>query len=157
MIKEFKTHTGVHTELLNKKIGGLPTLRVVGWSKKLLTKEFKTQVKKAIWDATVESRMFDLLLTYNGSVGVIANGNFYIINNMSSEDEIDGLRLSRVGVVNALPQEVRAQMVYMGSWRNFQISKSDNKAIPHHYFEIEPNVWYECYARGGYVIFVKGC
>lgn len=147
----------IHTEPLNEKIGGLPTLRVIGLLKNPLTKEFKTQVKKAIWDATVESRMFDLLLTYNGSVGVIANGNFYLISNMSSEDEIDGLSLSRVGVVNALPQEVRAQMVYMGSWRNFQISDSDYSAIPHHYFEIEPNVWYGCYARGGYVIFVKGC
>ena len=147
----------IHTEPLNEKIGGLPTLRVIGLLKNPLTKEFKTQVKKAIWDATVESRMFDLLLTHNGSVGVIANGNFYLINNMSSEDEIDGLSLSRVGVVNNLPQEVRAQMVYMGSWRNFQISDSDYSAIPHHYFEIEPNVWYECYARGGYVIFVKEC
>ena len=147
----------IHTEPLNEKIGGLPTLRVIGLLKNPLTKEFKTQIKKAIWDATVESRMFDLLLTYNGSVGVIANGNFYLINNMSSEDEIDGLSLSRVGVVNALPQEVRAHMVYMGSWRDFQISKSDNEAIPHLYFEIEPNVWYECYALDGYVIFVKGC
>ena len=147
----------IHTEPLNEKIGGLPTLRVIGLLKNPLTKEFKTQVKKAIWDATVEARMFDLLLTYNGSVGVIANGNFYLISNMSSEDEIDGLSLSRVGVVIALPQEVRAQMVYMGSWRNFQISDSDYSAIPHHYFEIEPNVWYGCYARGGYVIFVKGC
>lgn len=147
----------IHTEPLNEKIGGLPTLRVIGLLKNPLTKEFKTQVKKAIWDATVESRMFDLLLTYNGSVGVIANGNFYLINNMCSEDEIDGLSLSRVGVVNNLPQEVRAQMVYMGSWSNFQISKTDDKAIPHNYFEIEPNVRYECYALGGYVIFVKGC
>ena len=157
MIKEFKTHTGVHTELLNKKIGGLPTFRVIGWQKKLLTKEFETQLKNAICDSIVEYDMFDLLLAYTGSVGVIANGNFYLINNMYGKDETDGLSLSHVGVMNNLPQDVRAHMVYMGSWRDFQISKTDDKAIPHHYFEIEPNVWYECYARDGYVIFVKGC
>ena len=148
----------IHTEPLNEKIGGLPAFRVIGWSeKKLLTKEFETQVKNAIWTHVVESGVFDKLLTYTGSVGVIANGNFYLINNMSGKDETDGLNLSCVGVVNALQPEVSAQMVYMGSWRNFQISDSDYEAIPHNYFEIEPNVRYECYARGGYVIFVKGC
>ena len=148
----------IHTEPLNEKIGGLPASRVIGWSeKKPLTKEFETQVKNAIWGTIVEYEMFDLLLAYTGSVGMIANGNFYLINNMSGRDRTDGLSLSRVGVVNNLPQEVRAQMVYMGSWRNFKISKSDYRAIPHHYFEIEPNVRYECYARDGYVIFVKGC
>ena len=147
----------IHTEPLNEKIGGLPAFRVIGWSeKKLLTKEFETQVKNAIWDTIVESGIFDKLLTYTGSVGVIANGNFYRINNMSGKDETDGLSLSCVGVVNALQPEVSAQMVYMGSWRNFQISDSDYEATPHYYFEIEPNVWYGCYARGGYVIFVKG-
>lgn len=29
--------------------------------------------------------------------------------------------------------------------------------IRHHYFNIEHDVWYECYALGGYVVFVKGC
>ena len=139
----------IHTEPLDCKIDGLPTFRVIGWSEnKHLT---------AICDAIVEYEMFDLLLAYTGSVGVIANGNFYLINNMSGKDETDGLSLSCVGVVNALPPEVSAQMVYMGSWRNFQISDSDYDATPHYYFEIEPNVWYECYARDGYVIFVKGC
>ena len=147
----------IHTESLDCKIDGLPTFRVIGWQKKLLTKEFETQVKNAIWDTIVEFGMFDKLLTYTGSVGVIAHGNFYLINNMSGKDETDGLNLSCVGVVNSLPQEVRAQMVYMGSWRNFQIAKSDYEAIPHHYFEIEPDIWYECYACGGYVIFIKGC
>lgn len=148
----------IHTEPLNEKIGGLPTLRVIGWSeKKHLTKEFETKLKNTICNVIVEYDMFDKLLTYTGSVGVIANGNFYLINNMSGKDETDGLSLSCVGVMNSLPQEVRAQMVYMGSWSNFQISKTDNKAIPHNYFEIEPDVRYECYARGGYVIFVKGC
>lgn len=147
----------IHTEPLNEKIGGLPAFRVIGWSeKKLLTKEFETQVKNAIWDTIVESGIFDKLLTYTGSVGVISNGNFYLVNNMSGKDETDGLSLSCVGVVNSLPPEVSAQMVYMGSWRNFQISDSDYEATPHYYFEIEPNVWYGCYARGGYVIFVKG-
>lgn len=147
----------IHTEPLNEKIGGLPTFRVEGWSNKHLIKEFETQVKNAIWDAIVESDMFDKILTYTGSVGVIAHGNFYLISNLSGKDETDGLSLSCVGVVNSLPQELRVQMVNMGSWRNFQISISDYEAIPHRYFEIEPNVWYECYARDGYVVFVKGC
>lgn len=147
----------IHTEPLNQKIGGLPAFRVIGWSKKHLMKEFEIPVKDAIWEATMESEMVDTLHTYTGSVGVIAHGNFYLINNMSGKDETDGLSLSRVGVVNALPPEVRAQMVYMSSWRNFQISASDYKARPHTCFEIEPDVWYECYARDGYVIFVKGC
>lgn len=144
---------GIHTEQLNEKIGGLPAFRVIGWPKKKLL----TKVKNAIGAPIVECEKFDKLLTYTGSVGVIANDNFYLINNMSGKDEADGLSSSCVVVVNALPPEVREQMVYMGSLRNFQISKSDNKPIPHYYFEIEPNVWYECYARGGYVIFVKGC
>ena len=147
----------IHTESLNEKIDGLPTFRVIGWSKKPLTKELEIPVNDAIWKDTIEYEMFDKLLTYTGSVGVIAHGNFYLLNNMSCKDETDGLILSYVGVVNNLPQEIRAQMVYMGSWSNFQISKTDDKAIPHLYFEIEPNVWYECYARSGYVIFVKGC
>lgn len=147
----------IHTEPLNEKISGLPAFRVNGWSNKHLMKEFETKVKNAIWDAIVEYDMFDKLPSYTASVGVIANGNFYLINNMSGKDETDGLSLSCVGVVNALPPEVREQMVYMGSWRNFQISDSDYKARPHTYFEIEPNVCYECYARGGYVVFVKGC
>lgn len=147
----------IHTEPLDQKIGGLPAFRVLGWSKKLLMKKFEIPVKDAIWEATMESEMVDTLHSYTGSVGVIAHGNFYLINNMSGKDETDGLSLSRVGVVNSLPPEVRAQMVYMSSWRNFQISNSDYEARPHTYFEIEPNVWYECYARDGYVIFVKGC
>lgn len=147
----------IHTEPLNEKIDGLPAFRVLGWSNKHLMKEFEIPVKDAIWEATMESEMVDTLLTYTGSVGVIAHGNFYLISNLSGKDETDGLNLSRVGVVNALPPEVKAQMVYMGSWRNFQISNSDYKARPHTYFEIEPNICYECYARDGYVIFVKGC
>lgn len=147
----------IHTEPLNEKIGGLPAFCVKGWSKKHLMKEFEIPVKDAIWEAYVESEMFDTLRTYTGSVGVIAHGNFYLINNMSGKDATYGLSLSRVAVVNALPPEASAQMVYMGSWRNFQISASDYKARPCSVFEIEPNIWYECYARDGYVIFVKGC
>lgn len=147
----------IHTEPLNQKIGGLPAFRVIGWSKKLLMKEFEIPVKDAIWEATMESEMVDTLKSYTGSVGVIAHGKFYLISNLSGKDETDGLSLSRVGVVNALPPEVRAQMVYMSSWRNFQISNSDYEARPRPDFEIEPNIWYECYARDGYVIFVKGC
>lgn len=147
----------IHTVPLDEKIGGLPAFRVVGWSKKLLKKEFEIPVKDAIWEATMESEMVDTLHTYTGSVGVIAHGNFYLINNLSGNDETDGLTLSRVGVVNVLPPEVKAQMVYMSSWRNFQISDSDYKVRPRLDFEIEPDIWYECYARDGYVIFVKGC
>lgn len=62
-----------------------------------------------------------------------------------------------MAVVNSLPIEVKAQMVYMCSWRNFKISYSDKKINVITDFEIEPNIWYECYARDGYVIFVKGC
>lgn len=147
----------IHTESLNRKIDGLPAFRVIGWSKKLLMKEFEVPVKDAIWEAVVESEMFDTLHSYTGSVGVIAHGNFYLVNNLSGKDETYGLSISRVGVVKALPPEVRAQMVYMSSWRNFQISDSDNKMRPRSDLEIEPNIWYECYARDGYVIFVKGC
>lgn len=147
----------IHTVSLNRKIGGLPAFRVIGWSKKLLKKEFEIPVKDAIWEATMESEMVDTLKSYTGSVGVIAHGNFYLINNMSGKDKTDGLTLSRVGVVNVLPPKVKAQMVYMSSWCNFQISNSDRHALARPYFEIEPNVWYECYARDGYVIFVKGC
>ena len=147
----------IHTEPLNQKIGGLPAFRVIGWSKKLLMKEFEIPVKDAIWEATMESEIVDTLKSYTGSVGVIAHGKFYLISNLSGKDETDGLSLSRVGVVNALPPEVRAQMVYMSSWRNFQISNSDCHARARSDFEIEPNIWYECYARDGYVIFVKGC
>lgn len=147
----------IHTVPLDEKIGGLPVFRVIGWSKKLLKKEFEIPVKDAIWKATLESEMVDTLFSFRGSVGVIAHGNFYLISNLSGNDETDGLSLSWVGVVNALPPEVRAQMVYMSSWRNFQISNSDCQALPRPDFEIEPNIWYECYARDGYVIFVKGC
>lgn len=147
----------IHTEPLNKKIGGLPVFRVLGWSNKLLMKEFEIPVKDAIWKATMESKMVDTLFSYSGSVGVIAHGNFYLISNLSGKIETDGLSLTRVGVVNSLSPEVRAQMVYMSSWRNFQISNSDCQALPRSDFKIEPNIWYECYVRDRYVIFVKGC
>lgn len=147
----------IHTVPLDEKIGGLPAFRVIDWSKKLLKKEFEIPVKDAIWEDTMEPEMVDTLYSYTGSVGVIAHGNFYLINNLSDKDETDGLTLSRVGVVNVLPPEVKAQMVCMSSWRNFQISDSDYEVSPHPDFEIEPNIWYECYTRGGYVIFVKGC
>ena len=61
----------IHTEPLDQKIGGLPAFRVIGWSKKLLMKEFEIPVKDAIWiwEATMESEMVDTLHTYTGSVG----------------------------------------------------------------------------------------
>ena len=110
----------IHTEPLNEKIGGLPAFRVIGWpEKKLLAK-----VKNAIGAPIVECEKFDKFLTYTGSVGVIANGNFYLINNMSGKDETDGLSSSCVVVVNALPPEVSAHMVYMAHGAT---SKSPNQ------------------------------
>lgn len=59
----------IHSEALNEKIGGLPAFRVIGWSKKVLMKEFEIPVKDAIWEATMESEMVNTLYSHTGSVG----------------------------------------------------------------------------------------
>lgn len=143
-------------ESTKRSTNGLPTFKVKGWRKSQLAKDTEFLVKDAIWEAVNETEMSVTTKSYNRSVGVITYGNFYLIDNLKAHKGA-GLEVSKVAVVNSLPIEVKAQMVYMCSWRNFKISYSDKKINVITDFEIEPNIWYECYARDGYVIFVKGC
>lgn len=142
-------------ESAKRSTNGLPTFKVKGWRKSQLAKDTEFLVKDAIWEAVNESEMHVTTNSYNRSVGVIARGCFYLIDNLKAH-KWDGLEISKVAVVNSLPTEVKTQMVYMGSWRDFKVSYSDKKIDVITDFEIEPNIWYDCYARDGYVVFVKG-
>lgn len=85
-----------------------------------------------------------------GSVGVIYDGEFFLISNFRG----DGL--TRVGVVDNLSDELTAQMHFMGYYhgKHLIISDNDCAVIPRTDLEIDREAWYACYSRDGIVIFV---
>ena len=86
-----------------------------------------------------------------GSVGVIYDGDFFLVPNFCG----DGL--TRVGVIDELPDELKAQMHFMGYFhgKHLLISDNDCHVIPCTDLDIEKEAWYACYSRGGIVVFVK--
>lgn len=85
-----------------------------------------------------------------GSVGVIYDGEFFLVPNFRG----DGL--TRVGVLDNLSDELTAQMHFMGYYhgKHLLISDYDCAVIPRPELDIEKEAWYACYSRDGIVIFV---
>ena len=85
-----------------------------------------------------------------GSVGVIYDGEFFFVSNFRG----DGL--TRVGVIDDLPDELKAQMHFMGYFhgKHLIISDNDCHVIPRTDLEIDKEAWYACYSRDGIVIYV---
>lgn len=85
-----------------------------------------------------------------GSVGVIYDEEFFLVPNFRG----DGL--TRVGVIDDLSDELKAQMHFMGYFhgKHLMISDNDCHVIPRTDLEIDREAWYACYSRDGIVIFV---
>ena len=86
-----------------------------------------------------------------GSVGVIYDGEFFLVSNFRG----DGL--TRVGVIDELSDELKAQMHFMGYYhgKHLIISDNDCHVIPCTDLDIDKGAWYACYSRDGIVVFVK--
>ena len=131
---------------LDHKIDSLCAFRVVPDPNETVTKDFeKCVVRNAI--------AYNFIKTDSdaGAVGVIYDGEFYLIPNFRG----DGL--TRVGVIDNLSDELTAQMHFMGYFhgKHLLISDNDCHVIPRPDLEIEREAWYACYSRDGIVVFVK--
>ena len=86
-----------------------------------------------------------------GSVGVIYDGEFFLVSNFRGDV------LTRVGVIDDLSDELKAQMHFMGYYhgKHLIISDNDCHVIPCTDLEIDKEAWYACYSRDGIVVFVK--
>lgn len=131
---------------LNHKIDGLRAFRVDPDPSETVTKDFEWHaVCNAIADNFVKTDADD------GSVGVIYDGEFFFVPNFRG----DGL--TRVGVVDELSDELKAQMHFMGYFHGkyLMISDYDCQVIPRTDLEIDREAWYACFSRNGIVVFVK--
>lgn len=89
----------------------------------------------------------------NGYVGLIFPDKFLLIPSFNGK-----VNVAIVGIADELPEEFKMQMHYMGlyyGYEGFQVSNSDVDAIPCRDLKFDPYTWYECYSRGGLVVFVK--
>ena len=86
-----------------------------------------------------------------GSVGVIYDGEFFLVSNFRGDV------LTRVGVIDDLSDVLKAQMHFMGYFhgKHLLISDNDCHVIPCTDLEIDKEAWYACYSRDGIVVFVK--
>lgn len=130
---------------LDHKIDSLRAFRVEPSPNETVTKDFEWYVvRNVIADNCIK--------TYSeaGSVGVIYDGEFFLVPNFHG----DGL--TRVGVIDELPDELKAQMHFMGYFhgKHLLISDYDCAVIPRTDLEIDREAWYACYSRDGIVIFV---
>lgn len=131
---------------LYRKIDGLRAFRVDPDPCETVTKDFEWfAVRTAIADNFIKTG------ADAGSVGVIYDGDFFLVSNFHG----DGL--TRVGVVDELPDELKAQMHFMGYFhgKHLMISDYDCVVIPRTDLEFDREAWYACYSRGGFVVFVK--
>lgn len=130
---------------LDHKIDSLRAFRVEPDPCEIVTKDFEWYiVRNAIADNYIKTD------SEAGSVGVIYDGEFFLIPNFCG----DGL--TRVGVIDELPDELKAQMHFMGYFhgKHLIISDNDCHVIPCADLEIDREAWYACYSRDGIVIFV---
>lgn len=87
-----------------------------------------------------------------GDVGLIYPDKFLLIPSFSGK-----IKAAIVGIADELPEKLKMQMHYMGSYygfEGFQVSDSDVDAIPRTDLKFDPYAWYECYAMDGIVVFV---
>lgn len=131
---------------LDHKIDSLCAYRVVSDSHETITKDFEWYVvRNAIANNYIKTD------AEAGSVGVIYDGEFFLVSNFHG----DGL--TRVGVVDSFPDELKVQMHFMGYFhgKHLIISDNDYQVIPRTDLEIDKEAWYACYSRDGIVVFVK--
>lgn len=131
---------------LDNKIDGLRAYRIEPDPNEAVTEYFE-------WDVVREAIAVNFIKTDSdaGSVGVIYDGEFFLVPNFRG----DGL--TRVGVLDNLSDELTAQMHFMGYFhgKHLLISDNDCAVIPRPELDIEREAWYACYSRGGIVVFVK--
>lgn len=130
---------------LDHKIDSLRAFRIEPDPNETVTKDFEWYVvRNVIADNYIKTD------SDAGSVGVIYDGIFYLVSNFHG----DGL--TRVGVIDDLPDELKAQMHFMGYFhgKHLIISANDCHVIPCTDLEIDKEAWYACYSRDGIVIFV---
>ena len=131
---------------LAHKIDSLCAFRVEPDPSEIVTKDFEwCAVRNAIADNYIKTD------AEAGSVGVIYDEEFFLVPNFRG----DGL--TRVGVVDELSDELKAQMHFMGCYhgKHLIISDNDCQVIPRTDLEIDRKAWYACYSRDGIVVFAK--
>lgn len=131
---------------LYHKIDGLRAYRIEPDPNETVTKVFERYVVR-------NAIAYNFIKTDSdaGSVGVIYGEDFYLVSNFRG----DGL--TRVGVIDDLSDELKAQMHFMGYYhgKHLIISDNDCHVIPRTDLEIDKEAWYACFSRDGIVVFVK--
>lgn len=131
---------------LDHKIDSLRAFRVEPDPNETVTKDFEWYaVRNAIADNFIKTD------ADAGAVGVIYDEEFFLVSNFRG----DGL--TRVGVLDDLSDDLKAQMHFMGYYhgRYLLISDNDCHVIPRTDLEIDKEAWYACYSRDGIVVFAK--
>ncbi len=133
----------IDVECLNYKIKGLPVARIIE-----IPEPFDCfGVLSAIGSNYIKTK------SEKGYVGLIYPDKFFLlIRNFLGTGE------TLVGIADELSEELRTQMRYMGlyyGYEDFQVSDSDVDVIPRTDLKFDPYTWYQCYAKGGIVVFVK--
>ena len=131
---------------LDHKIDSLRAYRIEPDPNETVAKDFDWYVvRNAIADNYIKTD------SDAGAVGVIYDEEFFLVPNFRG----DGL--TRVGVIDDLSDELKAQMHYMGHFygKHLIISDNDCHVIPCTDLEIDREAWYACYSREGIVVFVK--
>lgn len=131
---------------LDYKIDSLRAYRIDPDPNETVTKDFERWIARS-----VIRRNFIKTDSDAGAVGVIYDGEFFLVSNFRG----DGL--TRVGVVDSIPGVLKAQMHFMGYYhgKHLIISDNDCHVIPCTDLEIDKKAWYACYSREGIVVFVK--
>ena len=130
---------------LDHKIDSLRAYRIEPDPNETVIKDFEWfAVRNAIADNFIKTD------SDAGSVGVIYDEEFFLVPNFHG----DGL--TRVGVIDDLSDDLKAQMHFMGYYHGKYLIISDNDChvIPCTDLEIDREAWYACYSRDGIVIFV---
>ena len=131
---------------LDHKIDSLRAYRIDPDPNQTVTKDFEWYaVRNAIADNFIKTD------ADAGAVGVIYDGEFFLISNFRG----DGL--TRVGVLDNLSDYLKAQMHFMGYYhgKHLLISDNDCHVIPRTDLDINKEAWYACFSREGIVVFVK--
>lgn len=131
---------------LTHKIGCLPAFLVEPDHIKTVTKNFE---RDAVRDAIADNVIYTDGLF--GSVGVIYKREFFLVPTFHENS------VSRVGAIDLFPESLKAQMYFMGYFhgKHLMISNCDYLVVPRTNLEIDRKAWYECYSRGGIVVFAK--
>ena len=133
---------GIEVTYLHYKIKDLPVARV-------------SEVEDPIdWISVLFETCDNIIRTKSkkGDVGLIFPDRFLLIRSVRGTGE------AFVGIADELPEWLKRQMHYVGlyyGYEGFQVSDSDVDVIPRTDLKFDPYTGYECYAKGGIVVFVK--